>query len=73
MQTFSSPFDFELFSPSLRLHYRDFITTMAFAEGLPQRSEGTPHSSLLLQVYLPVRSHGISRLSFLVYLPNLPA
>ena len=32
MQTFSSPFDFELFSPLLRLHYRDFIATMASAD-----------------------------------------
>ncbi len=32
----------------------------------------TSHSSLLLQIPLPVRPHGISRQSFLVYLPNLP-
>jgi hypothetical protein len=32
----------------------------------------TSHSSLLLQVSLSVRPHGISHQSFLVYLPNLP-
>ena len=32
----------------------------------------TSHSSLLLQIILSVRPHGISLQSFLVYLPNLP-
>ena len=32
----------------------------------------TSHSSLLLRSFPPVRPHGISRSSFLVYLPNLP-
>ena len=32
----------------------------------------TSHSSLLLRISPPVRPHGISRQSFLVYLPDLP-
>lgn len=56
------PFDFRLFSPSRRSHYRSFVTTMALAD----------FSRFVTTAALPsVRPHGISRQSFLIYLPNL--
>ena len=56
------PFDFRLFSPSLHIHYRYFITTMASAD----------FSWFVVTTAVPsMRPHGISRHSFLVYLPNL--
>ena len=56
------PFDFRLFSPSLHIHYRYFITTMASAD----------FSWFVVTTAVPsTRPHGISRHSFLVYLPNL--
>ena len=63
IQTFASPFDFELFSPSLHLYYRGFYTTMAFAD----------FSLFVVTTVSLVRPHGISHQSFLVYLPNLLA
>ena len=63
IQTFASPFDFELFSPSLHLYYKGFNTTMAFAD----------FSLFVVTTYSLVRPHGISHQSFLVYLPNLLA